>query len=123
MKSTVINVVSLIVYAAALTTTLPACASQPPPQCYKPGQWPSNMAFVYLKNRGITNNENIDFSKTEVLRIATEQISDTIHRQVHLVTFTQIDSDTIQTITISDATVEECSMSEVDVYWVEKLSQ
>jgi hypothetical protein len=123
MKSTVIKVVSLIAYAAALTTTLPACASLPPPQCDKPGQWPSNMAFVHLKNRGITNNENIDFSKTEVSRIATEQINDTTHRQVHLVTFTQKDGDTIKTITISDATVEECSMSEVDVYRVEKVSQ
>jgi hypothetical protein len=80
------------------------------------------MAFVHLKNRGVTTNENIDFSKTEVSRIASERIDDTTHRQIHLVTFTQTDGDTIETITISDATTDECSMSEVDVYRVEKVS-
>jgi hypothetical protein len=122
MKNTMIKAASLIVYAAVLSTTLPACASQPPPLCNKPGQWPSNMAFVHLKNRGLTNNENIDFSQTEVSRIASEQINDTTHRQVHLITFTQTDGGTIQAITISDATIEECSMSEVEVYRVEKVS-
>lgn len=80
------------------------------------------MAFVLLKNRGITDNENIDFSKTEVSRIASEKTNDTTHRLVHLVTFTQTEGDTIQTITISDATPEEFSMGEVDVYRVEKVS-
>lgn len=120
MKSIVNIITPLIVYIATLTA-VPACATQPP-QCNKPGQWPSNMAFVHLKNHGLTKNEHLDFSKTEVLRIASEQINDTTHRQVHLVTFTETDGDTIATITISDATVDECSISEVDVYRVEKVS-
>jgi hypothetical protein len=121
MKSRVTTITSLIAYAVTLTVAVPACASQPP-QCDKPGQWPSNMAFVHLKNRGVTTNESIDFSKTKVLRIASEQVNDAIHRQVHLITFTEIDGGTVETITISDATINECSMSNVDVYLVEKVS-
>jgi hypothetical protein len=111
---------SLFVCAALLTAAVPACASQP--QCDKPGQWPSNMAFVHLKNGGFTSNDKIDFSKTKVSRIASEKISDTTYRQVHHVIFTETDGGTIETITISDATIDECSMGEVDVYRVEKVS-
>ncbi len=74
------------------------------------------MAFVELKNAGITTNDELDFDKTRTVRLASEKIGKDLYRQIHLVTFTQKSGETIKVITNNDASNEECSMSSVEVY-------
>ncbi len=76
------------------------------------------MAFVHLKNAGVTTNEEIDFTKTKTERIASQEIAADLYRQAHHVTFTEKSGDTINVITVNDASSEECSMSGVDVFIV-----
>lgn len=74
------------------------------------------MAFVHLKNAGITNNEKLDFTKTKTDRISSEKIGDDLYRQVHHIMFTEKSGNTIEVITVNDASSVECSMSGVEVF-------
>jgi hypothetical protein len=78
------------------------------------------MAFVNLKNGGVTDNTKIDFRRTTVIRIASEARGKGVHRQVHLVTFTEKDGATLQVVTVNDASSSECSESGVEVFLVSK---
>ena len=78
------------------------------------------MAFVHLKNAGLTDNGRIDFSKTKTVRIASEEVGKDLWHQVYHVTFTKIAGDAIETIVIHDASTEECSMSGAEVFVVSK---
>jgi hypothetical protein len=82
------------------------------------GSWPTNMAFVLLKNEGITNNEKIDFSKTKTVRLASEKTGKDLWHQVYDVTFTEYSGRTIEAIAVHDASEEECSMTGVDLFLV-----
>ena len=103
-------------FILASLVMLPALATAGSPDCADPRNWPSAMAFVHLKNAGVTDNAELDFDKTMTVRLASEQIGKDLYRQVHLVTFTKKSGETIQVITNNDASNEECSMSGVEVY-------
>jgi hypothetical protein len=90
------------------------------PDCSGPERWPTSMAFVELKNAGITTNDELDFDKTKTVGLASEKIGKDLYRQIHLVTFTRKSGETIQVITNNDASNDECSMSGVEVYLVSK---
>lgn len=76
------------------------------------------MAFVHLKNAGLTNNDKIDFTKTKTVRLASERIGKDLYRQIHHVVFTEKTGNTIEVITSNDASSQECSMSGVEVFVV-----
>src|SRR5437763_15834387 len=82
--------------------------------------WAPNMAFAHLKNAGITDNSKVDFTKTKVVRLASEKIGDDLYRQLHLVTFTEKSGNRIEVITSNDASSVECSMSDVEVFVVSR---
>lgn len=84
------------------------------------GGWPTNMTFVLLKNAGLANNNNIDFSKTKTVRLASERVGKDLWRQVYRVTFTRKSGSRIEAIAIHNASREECSMSDVEIYVVSK---
>jgi hypothetical protein len=84
------------------------------------GGWPTNMAFVHLKNAGLTDNGSIDFSKSKTVRIASEEVGKDLWHQVYHVTFTKRAGDVIDTIDVHDASIAECSMSGVEVFVVSK---
>ncbi len=88
------------------------------PECEGPDNWAASMAFVHMKNAGITTNSEIDFSKTRVTRLASEHTGKDIYRQVHLVVFTKQSGGTIEAITVNDASHSECSESGVEVFVV-----
>ena len=92
------------------------------PDCYGPERWAASMAFVTLKNQGITDNDKVDFSKTQAVKLASEKIGKNkdLYRQVQTVKFTEKSGNVIEVITISDATQSECSMGSVEVYVVSK---
>jgi hypothetical protein len=82
------------------------------------GSWPTNMAFARLKNEGITDNQKIDFSKTQTKRIASEKIGKDLYHQVYDVVFTERAGQTIEAIVVHDASSEECSMTGIELFVV-----
>ena len=99
---------------------IPQCAIAASPACSGVNSWASNMAFVHLKNAGLLSNETTVFSKTKIVRLASEKIGKDIFRQVHQVFFTEKSGNIIEVITVNDASHEECSLSGVDVFVVSK---
>jgi hypothetical protein len=104
----------------AMLVVLPSLAAAKNPSCAGVDQWPTSMAFVHLKNAGITTNEKIDFKKTRTTRLASEKVGKDLYRQIHQVTFTEKTGKTIEVITSNEASSEECSMSGVDVFVVSR---
>jgi len=103
-----------------LLTMIPTLAAAKNPDCTGVDQWPTNMAFVHLKNAGITTNEKIDFKKTRTTRLTSEKIGNNLYRQIHHVIFTEKAGIKIDFITSNEASSEECSMSGVDVFVVSR---
>jgi len=99
---------------------LSTCAFSASPECDGVDNWASNMAFVYLKNAGLTDNDKVLWGERTVQRLASEKIGTDLYRQVHLVTLPEKGGNEIRVITVNDASHEECSMSAVDVYVISK---
>lgn len=96
---------------------LSACQAFDVPRCDGAGQWPASMAFTKLKNKGLLTNQTVEFEKTKVELVQSEKLADGLHRQVHSVTFFLVDGGVVQAFTVNNASKEECSMSDVDVYF------
>jgi hypothetical protein len=90
------------------------------PDCSGVERWPTVSAFVHLKNAGITTNDSIDFKKTMTIRIASEKKGDSLFKQVHHVTYVKKSGEKIEAITINDASLDECSMGEVQVHLISR---
>lgn len=90
------------------------------PNCDGINNWATSMAFTHLKNSGLISNETTVFSKTKTVRLASEKIGKNLYRQVHQVSFTEKSGNVIEVITVNDASREECSMSDVDVFIISK---
>jgi hypothetical protein len=82
--------------------------------------WPTNMAFVHLKNAGLADNYSVDFSKTKTVHLASEKVGKDLWRQVSHITFTKKSGDALEAIAVHDASQEECSMTGVEVFVVSK---
>jgi hypothetical protein len=91
------------------------------PDCSGPGRWPAAMVHVHLKNAGMVTNDEIDFDKTTSVRVASEKIGKDLYRQVHRVRYTKKDGSVIEAITVSNASHQECSMSDVQVFVVARV--
>jgi hypothetical protein len=90
------------------------------PRCDGPENWAAGMTQTTLKNAGVLNYSEIDFSKTRVLRIASEKIGKDLYRQVHRIIYSKTSGGTIEVIAVNDASHEECSASGVDVFLVQQ---
>jgi hypothetical protein len=99
---------------------LPTYAWAGHPDCSGVERWATSMAFVHLKNAGYTNNDKVIWGQIETVRIASEQIGEDLYRQVHRVRIPETDGNSIEVITVNDASTEECSMGGVEVYVVSK---
>jgi hypothetical protein len=108
----------LLIPLLLVTTNL--FAQEAHPNCLGIERWATSMAYATLKNDGAVSPETVDFSKTVTKRIASEKIGDDLYKQVHHITFTLKSGSTIQVITVNNASSEECSMSDVDVYIISK---
>ena len=87
------------------------------PEC---SEWPTNMAFVHLKNAGLTDNALTDPEKATAVRMASEKIGKDLYRQIYQITFHVAAGRDIEVITSSNASSDECSMSEVEVFVVSR---
>jgi len=106
--------------ATILLVLSPLLAFSKTPNCTGKEQWPASMSFVHLKNANLTDNNKLDFTKTKIIRLASEKIGKDIYRQIHYITFIEKSGNIIEVITSSEASNEECSMSDVDVYIVSR---
>jgi hypothetical protein len=62
----------LVVRIAALVLAGLACSAfAASPDCAGVERWATSMAFVHLKNAGLTDNERLDFTKTKTVRLAS----------------------------------------------------
>ncbi len=95
-------------------------AADPVPDCTGAEAWPASIAFTMLKNDGALTSETIDPAKTTVARLSSEKIGDNLFRQIHDVKFSDKSGKVTEVITASDASAEECSMGNVDIYYVSK---
>ena len=102
--------------ATLLLLTAAEQAAAEIPDCSGPNGWPANMAFTHMKNAGIVTNDQLDFTKTTSKKLSYEKIGKDLYRQVHLVTFERKDRTLVQAIVWSDASSEECSMGNVQVF-------
>ena len=113
--------VGTVAAGICLSIAVAACRQEAPaPDCTGADQWPTNMAFAKLKNAGVTNNDRLDFAKTETVRVASERLKADLFRQVHHITFVEKSGTAIEVIAVNDASSSECSMSGVDVYVVSR---
>jgi hypothetical protein len=106
-----------LVLTLALLTALPA-AEAASPRCDGPENWAAGMTQTTLKNAGLLNPGEIDFSRTQVIRIASEKIGKDLYRQVHRIIFTKTAGGTIEVIAVNDASHAECSASGVEIFLV-----
>jgi hypothetical protein len=103
--------------AATLSATLSGfSAAHADPDCAGPGRWPASMTFAHLKNARVLTNDDVDFSRTASTLIASQKIGADLYRQVFLVKYYLKDGRSESAIAVSDASNEECSMSDVKVY-------
>jgi hypothetical protein len=110
----------LLVSIILLLILFPSLVFAEAPDCTGVDRWPTSMAFVKLKNEGLTDNNKLDFTKTKTIRLASEKIGKDLYRQVHYIVFTEKSGNTIEVITVSEASNEECSMGDVDVFVISK---
>jgi hypothetical protein len=108
---------ALKVVMAAIFAMPAAVALSKSPDC---ASWPTNMALVHLKNAGLIDIPSVIEAQTKAVRLASEKVGKDLHQQVYDITFHTKDGKTIEVITNSQASSEECSMSGVDVYVVSK---
>lgn len=106
-----------LILSFAILLVIPSLVAAQVPDC---ASWPTSMAFVYLKNAGLTDNSRTDPSKATAIRLASEKIGKDLYLQVHLITFHEATGANIEVITSNKASSEECSMSAVDVFVVSK---
>lgn len=99
--------------ACYLISAMPVSAQKQTvhPDCW---HWPTMMAFTQLKNAGVIDNRT-DADHARHTRIASQRIGPDLYRQVYDVHFPRPDGRDIEVITISDASLQECSMGEVRV--------
>jgi hypothetical protein len=69
-----------------------------------------------LKNAGVLRNDQIDFAHVSSVLLVSQKIGPDLYKQAFLVTFPLKSGGQERAIAISNASNEECSMSDVAVY-------
>lgn len=105
------------VLAAALLMRAGGVLAQAP-DCTRSDAWPAGMALTHLQNAGVIERGSLNPAQTRVVRLASEKIGDNRYRQIHRIRFVTVSGKQVVAITVSEASKDECSMSNVDVYRV-----
>ena len=104
----------------ALLACVAAPVSAKAPDCSGPERYPASEAYVYLKNAGVLTPEKVDFAHRKSRIVASQRIGKDLWRQVFHVTFPLKSGRKVETIVVSDASTEECSMSAPQIFLVSK---
>ena len=100
-----------------LFAVLPILSFAKGPDCHS---WPMNISEGWLKNAGIVDIIDLDESKTKITLLASEKKAKGLYTQIYHFIFYDEKGNIYEIITNSDASYEECSMSDVDVYLISK---
>jgi hypothetical protein len=113
-----------IIPVGLLLLVASAIAKDSHPPCFHSGTYHESVAYGFLKNEGWTDpnspTEAVDFSKTTNTRLSSVKISEKLYRQIHLVTFTKKNGESIEVITDHVASWTECSEDGADLYIIKK---
>jgi len=109
---------SVIVLTLAGFGTFSAVAKTP--DCTGTNRWPAMSTSVGLFEAGLVERNQIDASKTKVIRLASEKIGNDLYRQIHQITFYKKTGESIEVITSNEVSSEECSVSAVKVFVVSR---
>lgn len=90
------------------------------PDCSGPDRYAASTAFAVLKNAGVVTNGNVDFTRVKSAAIVSERIGKDLWRQLFRVSFPLKSGRHVEALVISDASAEECSMSEPQIFLVSK---
>ena len=82
--------------------------------------WPINSGEVKLQNAGIVKMSELDHRKTKAVPVAIEKIGDDLYRQIYEITWYSKSGQQFRTITINDASSQECSITGVTMYMVSR---
>lgn len=82
--------------------------------------WPENIAEVWLKNQNIVDIPQLDKAKTEATLLASEKKENDIYTQVFHFVFHDRDGKKYEVITQNDASDDECSVSEVNIFLISR---
>ncbi len=112
---------ALLLFALAATQAAAAApAAGREPDCSGAEHWPAAITFVKLKNAGIVTNASVDFPHVQSRRLTSQRIGRDLWRQVHRVTIPLRRGGAISALAISDASSDECSMGDVQVYIISR---
>jgi hypothetical protein len=110
----------LLLFASLFLATSLSAQPQPNrthgPDCS--GGWTTEVTLALLKNAGLVNVKELDFSKTTTVRLASERIGKDLWHQVYRVRYVRNSGEAIQAIAIHDASQGECSMTAPEVFVV-----
>jgi hypothetical protein len=87
------------------------------PNCYS---WPMNMTLAWMKNENIVDIRKLDESKTKITQLVSEEIKKGVYTQIYNFVFYDTHGNSYQVITKSQASYEECSISDVNKYLISK---
>lgn len=103
----------IVILFIALT---PMAASAAAPDCSGIQNYPASMALSYLINTKSVTADNIVGTATQVTRLASNRVSADLYRQIYYIVFKENSGKHLGVITISDASPEECSMGDVELF-------
>lgn len=88
--------------------------------CSSINSFAASTAYVVLKNLNIVTPKNINYEKTKTVLLSSQKIGDDLDKEIHHITFYKKNGKKVEVITVNDTSSEECSMSGVDVYLIDK---
>lgn len=115
-----------LLMAIILLVLSPSLTLSADPDCAQVDGWAANMSFGYLRDAGLTNNYKLDFTKTKVIRLASEKIGKSryykadLYRQIHYIIFTEKSGNTIEVITSHEVSDVECAENGIDIFVISK---
>jgi hypothetical protein len=109
------------VLLGSIALLAPLCvAAAKVPDCSGRNRWSTRIAYQFLKNAGLTNDDRIAYERTETKRLAVQPIGKDLWRQIQHIRFVETSGKTIEVITDSEFSSEECSMGDVQVYVISR---
>jgi hypothetical protein len=114
---------NLVIAAFALALAPGAAAVPIPkngPDCSGPDHYAAGVSFATLKNAGLLTNETVVWSKVQSRTIASQLSRKNVWRQVFRVTFPLTNGKKLETIFVQDASNEECSFGDTQLFLIAK---
>ncbi len=101
----------------AFATIIAGAAHAQPPAC---AHWPTTMALVQLKNDGALDPATLDQTAAKATLLAAQPAGRGVYKEIYDITYREKGGRTVEVLTASEASNEECSMSAVDVWVISK---